>query len=154
MSRVHGVEIKNLPTIIRRITNQLDKSDACWTWLGCKNNHGYGVLRVGGRKGRTVLVHRFMMCLVKGIVEVPPNVLHKCHNPACCNPLHLYFGDQRQNMIDAYLAGSRGKLTPEDVLMARVRYKAGESSAAIARSFGIKNSSMHKLLNYQSWAFV
>lgn len=80
--------------------------DACWEWSGTRNEHGYGVIRVGRRNWRT---HRVMWAIVNGEDVLPPEMklLHRCDNPPCCNPAHLRTGTQADNVADMHSKGRR-----------------------------------------------
>lgn len=73
---------------------------------------GYGtmVVKRGGVRTRA-LAHRISFALNKGNVEASDCVLHRCDNPQCVNPGHLFLGTQRDNMQDMFAKG-RGKLPP------------------------------------------
>ena len=76
--------------IINEITN-------CWQWQGNKNVKGYGQFWFDGdTKG----AHRFAYLRFNGIIKKGLFVLHKCDNPGCVNPNHLFLGTQKQNMED------------------------------------------------------
>ena len=78
------------------------KSGGCWTWLGAKNNQGYGNFNVGGKFERA---HRIAYCLSIGEVPAGLFVLHHCDNPSCVNPKHLFLGTQKDNMQDCLKKG-------------------------------------------------
>ncbi len=61
-------------------------------------DHGYGRIGRGGTHGKKELAPRVSWELANG--EIPPFVLHRCDNPACVNPAHLFLGSQRTNMED------------------------------------------------------
>ena len=77
--------------------------DECWPWVRGKNSAGYGVfcLKSEGRL-RPTLAHRISLALA---TRRWPDAfaLHSCDNPACCNPRHLRWGTQKDNMQDAKL---------------------------------------------------
>lgn len=91
----------------------------CWVWEAYRNKNGagYGVFRLAGR---TVLAHRFAWAVEHGVW---PNlyVCHRCDNPACVRPSHLYEGDQAANMADASskLRLSSGESHPKTKLTLR-----------------------------------
>lgn len=78
--------------------------DECWPWTGCRRR-GYGLVKVGGKRGVARSAHRVVYELTRG--PIPPNavVLHACDNPPCCNPRHLRIGDQHDNARDRELRG-------------------------------------------------
>lgn len=75
----------------------------CWYFTGFKDRNGYGKLsNRNGRGGSPERASRVMYEIING--DMPPSkpfVLHKCDNPSCVNPDHLYAGDQFDNMQDA-----------------------------------------------------
>jgi hypothetical protein len=72
----------------------------CWIFSGSLNDDGYGQIRVGGRKGKTIRVHRLAWEEVHGPIPDGMTVCHTCDVPACCNPAHLFLGTQQDNVQD------------------------------------------------------
>lgn len=88
---------------VLRLLNQLEiKSSGCWEWKGHRNQAGYGEFCVNGE--RHTRAHRFMWEAIHGSIG-SLHVLHKCDNPPCCNPDHLFLGTQQDNMKDRDLKG-------------------------------------------------
>jgi len=79
---------------------RVDRSgDGCWEWLGATNNQrgGYGHVRY---QGRSMRAHRLAFELAYGFAPGTEMVLHRCDNPPCCRPEHLFLGTHVDNMRD------------------------------------------------------
>ena len=83
---------ERMRTKIRRGKEDSD----CWKWLAAKSPNGYGRVSYLGKM--KVATHAVWF-LTRN--EWPKQINHMCDNPGCCNPQHLYAGDQKQNMRDA-----------------------------------------------------
>ena len=81
---------------------------SCWEWNGYRNYQGYGTIR---HKGKSLMAHRVSLEL-RGI-KIPEKmfVCHKCDNPGCVNPDHLFIGSCLDNAIDRDKKG-RGRGGP------------------------------------------
>lgn len=72
----------------------------CWEWGGClydKKGGGYGGFSIGGKPFRA---HRIAWVIKNGEIKNGLQVLHKCDNPKCCRPDHLFLGTSTDNMQD------------------------------------------------------
>ena len=76
---------------------KVDKSGDCWLWMAGKLEKGYGQFWFDGRTHRA---HRMAWLLTNGEIPEGMCVLHKCDNPPCVNPSHLWLGTNQDNMDD------------------------------------------------------
>lgn len=96
---------------IERFWTRVSKSDdfdSCWEWTGTKDKDGYGKLSIGGRKvngGKIYTAHRLSWMLNYGVIPNGLWVLHRCDNPCCCNPKHLFLGTVKDNVDDMRAKG-------------------------------------------------
>lgn len=126
--------------------------DACWLWTRYTAPNGYGQV---GRDGKLALAHRVAYELGHGQEPGGLLVCHRCDNPPCCNPAHLFLGTHADNMADAKrkgrATGPKGftnpntRLTFDQVQEIRRRYRiwpAGRggtrsNARALAAEFGV-----------------
>ena len=114
------------------------KGDGCWEYMGARNTSGYGWMM---RDSKNVAAHRHSWQLSVGPIPPHKHVLHRCDNPACVRPEHLYLGDHAQNMrdrADRRRAG-RQKLSVSDVAEIRKMRGDGATCQQIADKFHISN---------------
>jgi hypothetical protein len=90
----------------------------CWEWTGVVNHRGYGL--IGFHKiGRTVAVHRMAAHIWLGMEDLRAKVYvcHKCDNPRCFNPEHLFIGTPSDNVRDAIAKGRRPARRPSQTVV-------------------------------------
>lgn len=136
---------------ITRFWERVDKSGDCWTWKWSRSPQGYGRYYPTGRK---LLSHRFAYEVTYGAIPDNLCVLHRCDNPACCNPDHLFLGTRTDNIADRQAKGRTrtgclkgatnpgAKLTAEQVRTIRDRIASGETRTALAKEYGTSVSTM------------
>ena len=96
---------------------QLHSDDACWLWLGGRDQYGYGYFRVAGASRKS---HRVSYVIAHGALDPSLDVCHACDNPSCVNPRHLWTGTNRANVDDMVRKGRslRGVRNPKARLTA------------------------------------
>ena len=111
---------------MKNFWDKVKKTDGCWNWVGAKSSHGHGIFRLNGRNERA---HR--LSLMWSGVDVPTDkiVCHRCDNPPCVNPDHLFVGTQSDNMADMTAKGRRFfKVNEEDVRRIKDMLRIGRPS--------------------------
>jgi DNA-binding transcriptional regulator YiaG len=151
---------------------RVNRSGECWLWTGKTNMYGYGVIRRGrGSQG----AHRYSYELVHGPITDGRHVCHKCDVRNCVRPEHLWLGSQAENIQDAaqkhrMSSGERhrsrthpesidrgeehpqAKLTEDQVRA--IRATTGVSKRALARRYGVADSTIRKIIDRRKWAHI
>jgi len=89
-----------------RFWKRVDKSGACWVWIGPLRNDGYAQMEINGRKH---LAHRISWSIEHGVVTGEHCVLHKCDNKPCVRPDHFLAGSRGDNNRDREAKGRGGR---------------------------------------------
>lgn len=131
--------------------------DECWPWQRARLPAGYGKLVIGGRH---LYAHRASFEAYHRPLLPGEQVCHRCDNPPCWNPAHLFGGSQADNIQDAVAKGRHAanfpvgerhhsaRLTRENVLAIRA---STESGSSLARAFGVTPTAIYKILDGRSW---
>lgn len=133
-------------TTEQRFWEKVDKSGDCWLWTAGKNHAGYGSFYVFPKI--IELAHRLSWIMAYGgPIHQSTFICHRCDNPACVRPDHLFKGTQLDNMRDMGRKG-RGRriLTPEQIREIKRRCEAGENQRVLAREFGVT----HKAISHHN----
>ena len=143
-----------------RFFRHVEKTATCWLWTGAvqKRGHPYGKFRVR-EQNRTVRAHRMAYELTYGVVPNGLAVLHRCDNPRCVNPEHLFLGTQAENQADMKAKGrqARGeriagaKLTWEEVREIRALSASGQNSVVLGKRFGVASSIVRRIIAGKIW---
>jgi hypothetical protein len=132
----------------------------CWEWLMHRDKHGYGKFK---RHGNGEMSHRMAWELTNGSIPDGLWVLHKCDNPSCVNPTHLFLGTPKDNVIDREnkQRGNRGTgensrhhtLTASQVYEIRQRYTndPNVSYRSLGREFGVRHSTIGRIIRGDNW---
>ena len=105
------------------------RDNDCWLWLGSKDENGYG--RLATQQGKSgIKAHRLSYELRNGAIPKGMFVCHKCDNPSCVNPSHLFIGTQKDNMQDCSM---KNRINPKS-FKNLIAGKRGYLGAAIERN--------------------
>jgi hypothetical protein len=147
--------------------NKVDKTDGCWLWTGATNGRASGGVNYGlfkiPKTRKNITAHRMSYQLAYGEIPEGMFVCHRCDNPLCVNPEHLFLGTPADNVADMDAKGRR-KCNPrkrEDNGRAKLDNRAVElmrrlypvfSGGQLAKIFGIGKTQTYRILNHEQWA--
>jgi hypothetical protein len=136
-----------------------EPNTGCWLWAGSVDAAGYGQLGAGGKRGRPLKAHRVAWELTFGPLPAGMFACHRCDNPGCVNPAHLFVGAPAENTADMIRKGRQkkpnAKLTTADVLAIRRSYAGGGvTHADLSGRFGVSRAAISMLLKRHTWREV
>lgn len=132
----------------------------CWEWTGCRNRKGYGVISLNGKN---VSVHRLVYRRTFGRIPRRLYVLHRCDNPPCCRPDHLWLGTHLDNMRDMVRKGRQAtgrcgetnhnaKMTTRTVKEIRRDYSHGDiGQHGLAARYHTSRSNIQAIVSGRNW---
>lgn len=147
---------------------RVGSADECWEWLGVRDAKGYGRFNVhNGKTWQNGAARiRFASRVAFALSAHDPGELHVCHrcdNPACVNPRHLFLGTHQDNVADMNRKGRASggsspggsnpaaRLSAEQVDAIRARLEDGERQVDIAAAFGVSQSAISKIKVGRTW---
>lgn len=162
-------QTKDIPKLldaeISRFWSKVGKKDIeeCWEWIGGLDKDGYGRFKV--RSGiRTLKSHRLAYYLSNNKKQNSLLVCHKCDNPKCCNPNHLFIGTQKDNRIDCVKKGrmvqnckhgeesDKSKLTADQVKDIIEEYYSGNASQIVlSKKYGVTATNIGAIVTNKIW---
>ncbi len=132
-----------------------EPNSGCWLWLGTIKKSGYGAFRIGAEK---IGAHRASWLLYRGRLK-DEWVLHRCDNPPCVNPDHLFLGDAAANVADKIKKGRgvigeqvhRAKVT---AVQAMAIFLDSRPYKEIAADYGVIVGAITHIKAGRSWGHV
>lgn len=139
--------------------SRVTKTKSCWIWTGTRVSRGYGRVR---DQGQEKYAHRVSYELTKGKIPKGLCVCHRCDNPSCVRPRHLFLGTMADNMKDRnnknrHAHGERmgsAKLKPEEIMEIRFLYDFGMRQQWLGEIYGVFASTISLIVNLKSWAHL
>lgn len=138
--------------------------DECWLWRGAMSANGYGSFRTGRRVSDGA--HRVAYALFNRTHPDGLHVCHKCDNPRCVNPRHLFLGTRSDNMQDKVRKGRarsgnqkgennpRSKLTADQAEQVKQLITSGRTNTEIAKQFGVSHTLISAIRRGKAWGNV
>lgn len=140
---------------------EIKEANECWEWkAGLRQGFGYGQFSFNGYPEFS---HRVAWQLTNGDIPAGKLICHKCDNPLCVNPSHLFCGDQAMNIKDMAsksrdaFTGERNhsaKLNEENVRITRELYKNGSKISDIGNLFGVAGRTIADAVEHKTWKHI
>jgi HNH endonuclease len=140
----------------------------CWVWIGFIHKNGYG--RVYTKAHGSTKAHRVSWEMANGEIPEGIEVCHRCDNPPCIRPDHLFLGTHLDNITDMINKGRRRpsssvdssgehnphhELTNNDVIAMRERYaQGGISTASLAKIYKTNPHNVRLIIRRMAWKCV
>ena len=159
---------------IERFWSKVEKTPTCWNWTASKRAKGYGAFVWADESGAIIQgrAHRFSWEIINGPIPAGLCILHRCDNPRCVNPEHLFIGTKADNNADMLAKGRRVKggvkcgsagkwpraekhpnarLDWDSIALIRQDRDNGLSFSKISNKYNVTISTAYKICKNLSW---
>lgn len=152
----------SVPELLLR-TNKVQRGfdSPCWEWIGSTSPKGYPVFSISGK---TLQVHRAVWEHANGIIPKGLCACHRCDNPLCINPNHIFIGTRADNNFDRDSKGrhvalrgeSHGmhRLTEEQIKEIRLLASQGIPHTHLERKFDLSGGHVGQIVHRKIWRHV
>lgn len=155
-----------MATFESRYWAKVDRTGDCWVWKASVVK-GYGqIRRKVGDKHTVALAHRVAYEMCHGEIPAGLQVLHRCDNPLCVRPSHLFLGTNKENNDDKMRKGRHGhgtqhgeqasgaKLTEDSIRQIRSMRAQGMLLREIGEKFGVHYMTIGQIVSGKTWKHV
>ncbi len=137
--------------------------DGCWLWMHkqTKHRHDYGRIKIA--KGKVIMAHRAVYESLAGKIPKGKILCHKCDNPRCVNPDHIFIGTHLDNCHDCLSKGRRQAVKGEAHYAARLnseqvleiyRDRSGNSQFVLAAKYGCSQRNISAIKRGVTWKHI
>lgn len=138
------------------------RSDGCWGWKNKALSSGYAVVNCGANNPK--LAHRISWIIHNGAIPKGLWVLHRCDNPICTNPEHLFLGTPKDNTVDMMTKGRKkwaigverwnAKLSNENAKEIKLLLRGDLSQYYIAKRFNVSRGTIQDIFRGKTWKHI
>lgn len=149
----HLSEEEKLALMKNKYERFVVKKEGCWDWKGATQKR-YGCFNF---LRKNLSAHRASWILYNGSISADIHVLHKCDNPPCTNPEHLFLGSHRDNMRDMRTKGLHkqySKITKDQAKEIKLLLSQGEKMQAISERYGLSLPSLCDIKAGRTWKSI
>lgn len=161
-------EAEKLERLKKSYDKHVIRKDGCWDWKGPKDKGGYPVMScragIGSDRG-----HRSSWVIHNGKIPEKMFVCHKCDNPICTNPEHLWLGTHKENNDDKISKGRAkyksppimkgssnpsSRLSEEQITEIKLLIGKGLTSRDIGKQYGVSKTTILRIKTGETWKHI
>lgn len=163
-NRKRGLDLTELgdEKFVDRFWSKVDRTGDCWLWTAHIKPQGYGQFTVA--RGVFFGAHQVAYALTGGPIPAGMSVCHRCDNPPCVNPEHLFLGSQSDNAFDMLRKGRctrvcgadhpSARLTEDDVRAIRATERGHRFLRNLAEQYGVSTHAIAQVRARGTWRHV